>query len=448
MSKKIPEVAVEFQPDAIQIKNEKLPFLARYSVIFAFIFLTGVIIWAFVGQVDVIVQASGKIVSDTPNIVMKPYERVVIQSIDVKVGDVVKEGQTLITFDPTINKAESDRIQNEIEALKAQQERLSAEFYSTPYEIVAEDKANRFEKLQLASFNQRKEYYNERINYYTEALNQLDAQKKSREDNLKKQKERLASIIEIEKIYDDLYGKGAGTLRELLDNRVRRMEMEAGVDELENSILELKHQRESTDSAKKSFVQEWRNTISEELVKTSRELWSNEKQLEKSENLIQNIELKAPCDAVVHEIAAFSTGTGVREAEALITLIPLNGNLEVEAEVRPQDIGKVGRNAEVRIKLNAYPFQKYGTLDGKIRDISEDTIQLQQPKQTESGPLMSYYRAKISIDDGSTLDGVKESFRLIPGMEVQCEIKTGRRRIIEYLIYPLIKAFDETAREP
>ena len=145
------------------------------------------------------------------------------------------------------------------------------------------------------------------------------------------------------------------------------------------------------------------------------------RQLEKNENLIQNIELKSPCDAVVHEIASFSEGSGVREAEALITLIPVKGRLEVEAELRPQDIGKVDKGSQVRIKLNAYPFQKYGTLDGVVRDISEDTIQLPQPKPTESGMIQTYYRGKMTLS--GSLHGVKENFRLIPGMEVQCEIK-------------------------
>ena len=151
--------------------------------------------------------------------------------------------------------------------------------------------------------------------------------------------------------------------------------------------------------------------------------------------------IKAPCNAVVHEIASFSPGSAVREAEALITLVPLDGELELEAEISPENIGKVNIGAPVRVKLTAYPFQKHGTLTGTVRNISEDTLEKQ-----EGGQSIKYYRARITVS--GQLRNVKKDFRLIPGMEVQSEIKCDRRRIIEYVLYPLIKAFDETAKEP
>ncbi|MDD3704384.1 MAG: HlyD family efflux transporter periplasmic adaptor subunit [Victivallaceae bacterium] len=234
-------------------------------------------------------------------------------------------------------------------------------------------------------------------------------------------------------------------LKELLEISIARMEMERAVDELENSLLELSHQRGSTTATKNSFIQEWLNGIAEELVKTDRDLMSARKEYEKIEQLISYVCLRSPCEAVVHEIAAFSPGSAVREAEALITLVPLDGKIELEAEIRPQDIGKVGIGSEVRIKLNAYPFQKHGTLEGIVRNISEDTLQKNQQSGERSGST-TYYRARISVS--GKLKDLNRSFRMIPGMEAQAEIKTGQRRIIEYIIYPLIKALDETAREP
>ena len=97
--------------------------------------------------------------------------------------------------------------------------------------------------------------------------------------------------------------------------------------------------------------------------------------------------------------------------------------------------------SEARIKLTAYPFQKYGTIPGTVRTISENTFE----KQSGAGSY-SYYRVRVTLD--GELNKIPENFRLIPGMEAQCEIKCDRRTVIEYVIYPLIKAFDETAREP
>lgn len=177
------------------------------------------------------------------------------------------------------------------------------------------------------------------------------------------------------------------------------------------------------------------------MVTVDRNLTSVRKEYDKIAQLIEYVHLRAPCDAVVHEIASFSPGSAVREAEALITLVPLDGNLELEAEISPENIGKVNVGDSVRIKFPAYPFQKHGTLNGVIRNISEDTLEKQ-----ESGNSIKYYRARISVS--GRLSNVKKDFRLIPGMEVQSEIKCDRRRVIEYILYPLIKAFDETAKEP
>ena len=308
----IPAPAVEFQPDALEIANARLPLWARYSVVFAFLFLAGALLWATFGKVDVIVTGNGKIVSDKQTIVMKPLELTVIEKIHVQVGEVVKPGQVLITFRPTINMAEAHRLELEVNSLTAQFERLQAEFRNRDYHAASQE---RFPRLQEAIFQQRREYFQQKISYYDEALKQLDAQKKSREENLAKQRERLSEIQKLEDTFTQLMARKAMTLKDLTETKLSRMQMEATVDEMENSLLELAHQRESTVSAKNAFIQEWRNAISEKLVETERELSSNQQQYEKNKMRVDSLQLRAPCEAVVHEIASFSEGSAVREAE-------------------------------------------------------------------------------------------------------------------------------------
>ena len=164
-----PKEIIHFQPDALEIKNERLPFLIRLGVWIPFFTLTAAIVWACIAQVDVVVQGTGKLVTDQPTIVMKPLERSVIKKINVKIGDIVKKDQVLITFDPAFNNAEAARLKNEMLALKAQRDRLTAEFRHLPYKGGKEQ----FEKWQEAIFKQRNEYYRERMNYFKEALSQI-----------------------------------------------------------------------------------------------------------------------------------------------------------------------------------------------------------------------------------------------------------------------------------
>ncbi len=437
MKDSTPAKLVEFQPDALEIKNSRLPWIIRMCVWIPFLVLALAITWACIAEVDMVVQSTGTLVTDQPTIVMKPLERSVIQAVNVKIGDIVKKDQILITFDPTINRAEGERLANEMLAQKAELSRLQAEFSGKDY-LGGE---SQFERWQMTIFSQRKEYYQERMNYFAEALSQIDASRKSREDSLVKQKERLEAIKGLEEIFRKLHEKGAAPLKEYIEMSISRMEMEAAVDQLENDLLELKHRRGTTEAEQNSFIQQWRNTIAEDMVKVDRTLSSTEKEYEKIEQLIEYVHLRAPCESVVHEVAEFSPGSAVREAEALITLVPLEGNIELEAELRPLDIGKVTSGALARVKLTAYPYQKHGTLNGKVRNISENTLQKQA-----AGQQISYYRARVTLS--GKLEGVKDTFRLIPGMEAQCEIKCGRRKVIEYVLYPLIKALDETAREP
>ena len=130
---KIPNEIVEFLPDALEIKNQKLPFAIKLGVWFPFLILTAAIIWSIWAQTDVVIQGSGQLKTDLPTIVMKPLERTVIEKIHVKIGSIVKKNEILITFDPTFNRAEAERLKNEIKALEAQVARLQAEFQEKPF---------------------------------------------------------------------------------------------------------------------------------------------------------------------------------------------------------------------------------------------------------------------------------------------------------------------------
>lgn len=436
--KAITPKAIEFQPDALEIKNERLPFWIRYSVSYSLLFIIIAIVWASVCEVDVVVQAPGKIVTNESNVVMKPLERTVIKKIHVKISQLVKKGDVLITFDPTMNRADMERLEKDLDVLGAQSERLRAEFTGkSSYKPSKDTEASR---RQLKIFNQKSQYFKHRCNAFDASIKELQATVKAREETLKNQKVRIVKFQKIEDAYRKLNEKDAVADLDLLQVEIQRLEMESAITEQENSLIELRHQISNARESRESFITEWVRNISEELVSVERELSATQKSYDKVKQLVEYVELRAPCDSVVHEIAAFPVGSAVQEAEALVTLIPLTG-LELEAEIPPFYISKVHIDSEARVKLNAYPFQKHGTLKGVVKNISENTLQRNVGSQQTF-----YYRARLSVS--GKLDNVKDDFRLIPGMEVQTEIKTGTRPIIQYVVYPLIKALDESIREP
>ncbi len=440
--------SVEFYPDALEIKYQQLPWFAQKGVLWALIFMVVAVIWASLCKVDVIVVGQGKLVSNR-DIVMKPLERAVIKSIEVHAGDVVKKDQVLINFDPELTMADVERLSADLNTYTALFERLRAEFYGTEYDpkFKPTDKGAKDMTLQRAIFVQRTRYYNERLRYYDEYLNRLDASVKATSDSMHKQEEILKAMQNIEGIYSSLHEKKITSLKERLQIAINRMESESTLDKLRNSLVEQSHQRQTILSEKKSFIEEWRNSLSEKLVEARQNLNTTNKQYDKAMQMMSYIQLRAPCDAVVLDIASFSEGSAVREAEAVITLVPLDSAIEMEAEIRPMDIGKIQPGSEARVKLSAFPFQKHGTLLGTVRTISGNTFSKQQGEAGAAGGG-SYYKARLSLSGKlHNLDDRNKIF-MIPGMEATAEIKTGTRRIIEFVTYPLIRGLDESFHEP
>ncbi len=439
--KKLNSLAVDFQPDAVEIAMRPLPLMAKLGIWLGIFFFVTALVASYFCRVDVIVEGTGKLVSVEQNIVMKPLDRTVIKSIEIRVGELVKKDQLLITFDPTINKAEEDRLRSEQSSYQAQYNRWSAEFQDKTYEPGKE--AAQDEKWQSAIFSQRRSFYLEKLRYYDGAVKRIEANILSTRETVDKQKKRFEALDEISTMYEELHKKNAASKKELLEIRMQRMQLDADIAKLDNSIRESEHERDSTVASKQTFIMEWKKDISEQMVQAERNLTTTTKSLEKVLQLNNYVYLKAPCDAIVHEIASFPVGSAVREAEALITLVPINCEIELEAEIPARDIGKVKVGDQVRVKLNAFPFQKHGTLDGMVRNISEDTFQRQQGHELDSA---TYYRARITLS--GNLRNIHSNFRLIPGMEVQAEIKVGTRSVLEYVIHPLIKSLDEAIREP
>jgi len=433
--------AREYQSDALELAAQKLPWFGKTGILLALLIIITAVLWATFSEVDIIVAANGKFISSSQNIVMKPLERTVIKKVNARVGEVVKKGQVLITFDPTFNQAEEERLYEQLNSLTAQFRRLKAEFMGKKVcpesKIPTED-----ERWQTAIFKKRRRFYQEKLKYYSQNIKRIEASINTTNESYKKQKHRLKTLTKIEQMMNELHRKNAISLKQFLETQISRLQMESEVDKLKNRILELVHERLSGTANKNSFIAEWDKTISEEMVKIEREVTGIRKQLDKAIKLSSFVCIYAPCDAVVHEIAAFSEGSGVREAEPLITLVPINIKIEAEINILPQDIGKVKVGDSGRIKLNAFPFQKYGTLDGKLSLISENTFQ----EQGMMGQKKSVYHGRMIIS--GKLDNVPDNFRMIPGMEIKAEIKVGKRRIIEYIIHPLIKALDESIREP
>lgn len=436
------------EPESIWLETRACP-LPAHIVLWSIMGLLLIgIAWACVAKVDKVVAAEGKLVTTRPDITLKPLERAVVKSVDVRIGDVVEEGQSLITFDPTVNEAEQRALQARVDALRAQAQRLQAEQNDADYPAAGDTPA---EQQQARLFRERRAFYRSRIACHDENIARYTAMVDAVQQALNSYDELMRPMTQIEEMYTKLAEKGVVATATLYQVQMQRIGNEIEIDKQRASLIENKQLILTSRAEKQAFVDEWKRDIAAELAETQVSLADAEEKLRETSFLAGLENMKAPCRAVVHEIAPYQEGSGVREAEAVITLIPLDVPVEAQVDILPRDIGMLKRGDTARIKLDAFPFQQHGTLEGRITHLSANTYESnanaeENPNPADLNGRHAQYRARLSLS--GSLRGVAEEQIYQSGMKLRAEIKVGERRVISYLLNPFLKAMDESIREP
>lgn len=432
-------IAPDFQPDALEIELREPPRSVRLTLFLLIGVLLAGLGWSAVARIDRIVVAPGRVVTTQPTVVVQPLETSVIRAIEVAPGDRVRAGQILATLDPTFTAADVGQTRAEVNALAAQIARMEAEMDGQAYRPSAEPSAE--ELLQQRIHRQRLAEYTARLAVYDEAIGRLTAGIAARQRDRGVLAERVRVVQEIEDIRNTLFRSQQGSRLTFLEAQDARLLVQRDLGAIDREINDLGHELASQRAERAGYLSEWIKTLGGELAEARRRHEGAANQLDKALRRNAMVTLASPADAVVLEVAKRSVGSVVKEAEPLITLVPLDVPLEAEVEIDARDISHVVAGAAVRLKLDAYPFQRHGMLDGSVRTVSEDAF------TPEDGRRPPHYRARVILLT-QRLSAVPESFRLLPGLTVTAEILAGDRTALSYVLYPLLKGLDESFREP
>jgi HlyD family secretion protein len=248
----------------------------------------------------------------------------------------------------------------------------------------------------------------------------------------------------MENVQEKLVAQKFGAPLQLMEAQLRSREVERELQLAMSREQEIRRELSAFESEKTAFEKGWRQKTMEDLLNVSRERDALLEQLQKADKRHKLVILTAPLDAVVLEIAKLSPGSIVKEAETFFTLVPLNVPLEAEVSIDSVDVGYIKLGHPVHLKLDAFPFQKHGTLDAKVRTISEDAFRRDTNAKSAAD---AYYLTRITLDT-TKLKNMIESSRLLPGMTLSAEIVVGKRSVISYLAWPLTKGLTEAIREP
>ncbi|WP_395404452.1 HlyD family type I secretion periplasmic adaptor subunit [Pseudoduganella sp. UC29_106] len=437
--KKQPDV--EFLPDADEIELRPLPAFARITLPVLAAALLIAILWSSFSQVDQVVVARGRLINPLPNIVVQPLENSIVQTVDVRVGQIVRKGEKLATMDPTFTEADEAQLRTRLASLDTQLGQLQAEL-SGGNSVQHGNSADSQLQSRLAA--ERRANFQAQSARIEENIAKLQASLETNKRDQQVLTARLKSAQEMETMQEKLVAQQYGARIKLLEARDKRLEVERDQLLANNREQEIKKDIASQQAEKSAFDKGWRQKAMEDMLVISRERADVAEQLAKADKRHQLVSLSAPADAVVLEIAKLSPGSIARGTEAFFTLVPLSAELEAEVQIDALDVGYIKKGDPVHVKVEAFPFQRHGSLDAKVRTVSEDAFR--RDSASPSAPE-SYYLSRIALGN-KPLKNMKPQSRLLPGMTISAEIVVGKRSVMSYLIWPLTKALDESIREP
>lgn len=452
-----------FLPDSDAIEQRPLGGLTRAVLGVLSVMLATGIVWASVSEIDEIVTAPGKLVSTVPNLTVQPLETAIVQSIDVRLGQVVRRGERLARLDATFAGADQAQLKALVEQLDVRSARIGRELSVLGSNATLEALAASIGRTgvsevqtrptdagpQGGSMRLQHELHDARLANYVARLRaqqeqraRLEATLKTNRDDQQLTEQRLKSLIEVEQMQERLVSQQFGAKRQLLEARERRQAVERDLELAANRAQEILREMASLEAEHRAFRNEWRQRLLEEQAELFKERGNLVAQLDKADRRKSLIELTAPADGIVLEIPQRSLGSVVPSAEVMFTLVPLGGELEAELKIAARDVGFVKPGDQVKVKLDAFPFQKYGTLKGSISTVSDDAFKA-EASVARSG---SFYIARVKLQS-LELERRSDEVLIRPGSSLSGEIRVGRRTVMSYFVYPLVGTLDESLRE-
>jgi len=218
----------------------------------------------------------------------------------------------------------------------------------------------------------------------------------------------------------------------------QRIEQQQDLAALRNQVKQVSASINEARQQKKAAHAEFQRALFSQLAETNRRIDGLEQELVKTTQRTTLQRLVAPIDGIVTQLAIHTVGGVVTPAQELMKIVPQENNLEVEAWIQNKDIGFVKEQQKAEVKIDAFPFTKYGTIDAQIINISNDAVSNEE--------LGLVYAARVVLDRTVIQVGNKE-VNLTPGMSVAVEVKTGKRRLIDYFLSPIMRHSDESVRE-
>lgn len=432
----------EFLPAALEITETPPSPLGSFVIWGILILLFVAFLWSYFGRVDEVAVARGKVIPDGKLKVVQPVEEGVITAIHVEEGQRVKEGELLLELDSTIENVDVKSLEKALQTAKIEKEILNAELDGKDEQEVL--KTNDLYTSDLSEEviqflgqlkNARESEYQSKENALLNVIKQREAELKSAELLLASFESKYSLLKTQEDSYKQLFESGAISKMEWMTKQNEAKTAEEEYESQKSTIVRFEESLNEANENLSSLKKEINTNLINQIVEKEKGIASIEAQLQKAQKLYEYQNILSPVNGTIHGLNANTIGGVVTPAQPIMTIVPDGTPLIVEGTVLNKDIGFIKVGQEVEIKLDTFPFQKYGTLKGEVLFISPDAF--------EEEKLGQVYKMKAKLEKSSlVIDG--NDVNISPGMTVSAEIKTGQRRIIEFFLEPIIKYAKES----
>jgi len=429
-----------FSSAAIALRRKPPARIARMVTVAICVMTVAALSYAALASMDIVVSAQGRVSASGKSKVIQPLEAGVVKAIAVRDGQAVKAGDVLVELDATATLADRERIRREAQETQADVLRIRAllsgkdEWGQAP-ELPAAMVAN-----QQAVLAGRRTEQDSRIAALDADIARRSADRDAIAASIAQLRASLPLVRQKHAMREELASTGHVSQAGLIETQLELLNMEKELSVQGNRLNESAASLGAAVQQRKQAQAEFRAKASAELVDAMRKHDAAHQELVKATQRRDLQTLHSPIDGVVQQLAVTTVGGVVTQAQPLMTVVPHNAVLEVEAQVMNRDIGHVKVGQRVINKVETFDFTRFGYIEGTVQWVGTDAIN--DPKL---GPV---YPVRIQLSKPQTPNVVNGQHGVVTaGMSVTSDIRTGERRMIEYFIAPLLRYKQEALRE-
>jgi adhesin transport system membrane fusion protein len=425
-------------------REDRPPLFASASIFIIGALFVVFVAWASFAEVDEIARGDGKVIPASKTQIIQASEAGVVQEIAVTIGQVVKKNDLIIRLDNTLNTSSLGEQQAKARALEVRIARLKYEQggnlsgpFPCPQDIqsVAPQICDNEQKLLIA----RRGNFDNKLSVLKSRLDQRERELAEAQANSDRLTKNLVVSDQEAKLVDAMVKKGLMARTEQLRVEREQTELNGQLNLAGETIKKIKSSITEAQLQVEELGLQLQQEALDDLTQALAELSVVDETIRGATDKVARTDIRSPVDGIVNTLELNTVGAFVQPGAVVAGIVPTSETLLVEARVSPRDVAFIRPDQVALIKVTAYDFSIFGGIEGKVSNITADSLVDQKTGEP-------YYQVRVATDK-STLQRDGKAYSIIPGMICSVDIKTGRKTILHYLLKPINKAREEAMSE-